>query len=154
MRRIAVGSIVLLIAACASPSRPTAEGPIAANMVLLGETRHERKYGDYDWLLVGGVDKRWRFLPKAPFQTEKNRFHEVSAGRHTIHVRLMATAHRGLPGLRDAWLVFENVELDGGRAYVINGQRHGEVFDIWIEDYGTKEHITSAMRILPPRLGM
>lgn len=147
---------LLALVGCASPTIANADGPIASHTALLGETRHDRSLADYDRLLIVGVDERRWGSPSAafPFLPEKNRFHEVPAGRRTIHVRVQATAHRGLPALRDAEAKFENVELDGGKAYIVNGQRSGEEFDVWIEDYRTKEHVTSAVKLKPPRVGM
>ena len=66
----------------------------------------------------------------------------------------MGTAESGLPGLRDGVVTFENVELDAGKAYAINGRRAGEAFDVWIEDEKTKAHITRAIRISPRRIGL
>jgi hypothetical protein len=154
MKALAIIIVVLGAAGCAGPSVATADGPIAADTALLGETRSQRSLADYDWLLVGGVDKPWRFIPPTPWQQEKNRFHRVPAGKRTIYARVWATARRGLPGVRDDMIKFENVELEGGKAYIINGERNGEVFDVWIEDYRTREHVTSAVKIKPPRHGM
>jgi hypothetical protein len=154
MTRILTVIIAGLLAGCASPEIESADGPIAADTVLIGETRNQRSMGDYERLLFAGVDQQRHFIPQAGFQREKNRFHRIPAGPHKVFVRVLATAHRGLPALRDGVVVFENVEFEGGRAYIINGERNGEMLDVWIEDLKTREHITSAVKIKPPRLGM
>lgn len=154
MRNVVVIIVLLLAAGCAHrPTLASADGPIAPDVALVGETRHQRSVADFEWLLLGGVDKPWRFTPNGSIFPEKNRFHEVPAGRRTLYVRVWATASRGLMGARDGLVKFDQVELDGGRAYVINGTRDGDVFNVWIEDLATREHITSALAIRPPRHG-
>jgi len=142
------------LGACASQTLPSADPPIGSNIALVGETRNQRSLAHYEWYLFAGADRRQKFGAGDPLLKGKPKYHHIPAGRHTLFVRVLGTAERGLPGLRDGVVSFENVELDAGRAYVINGSRAGEAFDVWIEDEQTKEHITTAIRIRPKRMGL
>src|SRR5205085_11944066 len=129
-------------AACTSVVVESGDQPIAGDVALIGETRNQHSLANYEWYTVAGIDKRWGLVSPEVVQRGQVKFFRTSPGPHAIHVRLLATAHRGFPGLRDEFVVFENVELDGGKAYVVTGTRRGEMLDVWIEDQRTHEHIT------------
>lgn len=141
---------LLFQAGCATTRAPSADSAAQAT-ALLGETKLQRSIANYDRYTLAGVDQRWRWVRPSFEEHGDRRFVRVPAGKHTVHVRLLATANRGLPGLRDEFIVFDQVELDAGKSYVINGERSGEEFDVWIEDVATREHVTSAIRLKPRR---
>jgi hypothetical protein len=154
MRTCCLILFLLGLAGCAGPKFATADGEIPRDTALIGETRVQRSLGDYEWLLFDGANQRSRpLVQKPPFVKEKNRFYSIPAGRHKILVRLQATTTRRPPLLLDHSFAFDEVELESGRAYIINGQREDDVFDVWIEDARTREHITSAVKIRPKAIG-
>jgi hypothetical protein len=155
MRTRIVGMIAALaisvgFVGCIGAKIEPLDAPIDPATSLIGSTIQKRSLSDYEAYGFTGSDKHVILMSDAPIRRGDVFYHAISPGKKRIYVRVLATAHAGLPGLLDD-VTFVDATIEGGKAYDITGSRSGEILTVWLEESRSKIRVSDTNVIAPRR---